>query len=646
MKHSILFIVLSLLFIGCVSDSRDKKTDNTEDVTKIKQYAYEEFDKNISVSGGIFTFDEQNIVYTSNESGIFNLFSIPANGGDATQLTNSTAETYGLRACFPNDGRIVFTHDNEGDENNHIYLRLESGEENDLTPFEGSKNVYGSWNNDQTAFYFETNKRDPRYFDLYKMSVATMDAGDYKPELVFENNDGYVLGPITDDEETIAVSINNSRVDNNVFLLNINTGDKILITAHKGEVSTSPQQFSQDGQYLYLRTDKNSDFTYIQRYDVQSGEAEDFFRTDWDVNGIHWAHSENYWSVSINEDARRSVYVFDVQNNSELVLPEIKGQDIVGVHMSKSEKKMRFTTNSSSAPINIYSFDTENEQLIRLTNTLNPAIDESHLVAGEVIRYKSFDGVEIPAILYMPRNASTENKVPCMLFIHGGPGGQSSIRYSQVIQYVVNHGYAILAVNNRGSSGYGKKFFGLDDRRHGEDDLQDCVESKKYLATLGTIDMDKVGIMGGSYGGCMTMAALTFTPEEFAVGVNIFGVTNWLRTLRGIPAHWAAYRKGLYKELGNPDTEDSVRLRKISPLFHAKNITKPLMVLQGANDVRVIQAESDEIVAAARANGVPVEYVLFPDEGHGFRKKANEKEAWTKILLFLDKYLKGTETGV
>lgn len=180
----------------------------------------------------------------------------------------------------------------------------------------------------------------------------------------------------------------------------------------------------------------------------------------------------------------------------------------------------------------------------------------------------------------------------------------------------------------------------MDDQKHGDVDLKDCIWSKKYLATLDYVDTTKIGIMGGSYGGYMTMAALTFAPEEFSEGVNIFGVTNWLRTLKSIPPYWESFREALYQEMGDPYTEDSVRLYEISPLFHAHQVTKPLMVLQGANDPRVLQVESDEIVEAVKENGVPVEYVLFPDEGHGFVKKENRIKGYKKVVEFLDKYLK------
>jgi len=303
---------------------------------------------------------------------------------------------------------------------------------------------------------------------------------------------------------------------------------------------------------------------------------------------------------------------------------------------------MRLTIGTSTAPSNIYVYSFETKDLKKLTSTLNPEISPDDLAAAEVVRYRSFDSLEIPAIYYRPLAASASNRVPALVWVHGGPGGQSRVGYSALIQYLVNHGYAILAVNNRGSSGYGKTFYRMDDRNHGEGDLMDCIYGKKYLQTLNYIDEAKIGILGGSYGGFMTMAAMTFHPEEFNVGVDLFGVTNWLRTLKSMPPYWEAMRKALYAEMGDPFTADSARLYNISPLFHAERIRNPVMVLQGANDVRVLQVESDEIVESMKKNNVPVEYVVFPDEGHGFMKKENEINGYGAVLKFLDTYLKGS----
>ena len=208
----------------------------------------------------------------------------------------------------------------------------------------------------------------------------------------------------------------------------------------------------------------------------------------------------------------------------------------------------------------------------------------------------------------------------------------------------MNHGYVVLGINNRGSSGYGQTFFAADDGKHGREPLWDTVAAKKYLQSLDYVDGERIGIIGGSYGGYMVLSALAFQPGEFDVGVDIFGVSNWVRTLESIPPYWESFRKALYQEIGDPETQHDF-LVETSPLFHAEKIDVPLMVLQGANDPRVIKPESDDIVAAVKKNGVPVEYVVFADEGHGFSKKKNQLEGYGRVLAFLDKYLKNAPAG-
>ncbi len=269
---------------------------------------------------------------------------------------------------------------------------------------------------------------------------------------------------------------------------------------------------------------------------------------------------------------------------------------------------------------------------------LNPEIDPNELVEGTYEEFESFDGLRVPGILYRPRWASGTERVPAVVFVHGGPGGQSVLAYTPMIQLVVNHGFAVFCVNNRGSSGYGKTFFRAADHRHGDVDLDDCVRAGDYMRGLPFVDPDRVGIMGGSYGGYMTLAALAFRPDAFDAGVDLFGISNWLRTLREMPAWWGAHREVLLRKIGDPDTEEDY-LRSISPLFHSRNIRKPLLVIQGANDPRVLKAESDEIVEKVREADVPVEYILFDDEGHGFQKKANQIRSNDAIVAFLEKYL-------
>lgn len=378
----------------------------------------------------------------------------------------------------------------------------------------------------------------------------------------------------------------------------------------------------------------------MMKYDLRTEEKSKVLEKSWDIAGAGFTKNGTYMVVYVNEDGKNVIEVIDVATNTPIDLPDFGEQSITSVGFSDDEQWMRLYVGGSNMPSNLYTYNFKTKEQYQLTNVLNDEIHPEDLVTAKVIRYKSFDGLEIPAIYYLPHQASKDNKVPAMVWVHGGPGGQSRQGFNSFIQYMVNHGYAVLAVNNRGSSGYGKTFYQMDDLNHGEKDLQDCVEGKNWLASQPEIDGDKIGIIGGSYGGYMTMAALTYAPEEFDVGVNLFGVTNWIRTLKSIPPYWESMRKSLYLELGDPFTEDSVRLKRISPLFHTDKVTKPLIVLQGAQDPRVLQVESDEIVAGVRKNGVPVEYVLFEDEGHGFIKKENQIEAYSRVLQFLDKYLK------
>ncbi len=398
--------------------------------------------------------------------------------------------------------------------------------------------------------------------------------------------------------------------------------------------------FGPENRSLYYLTDGYGEFMQAWSYELENGEHQPVVEADWDVMYVYFSEEGRYRVTALNEDAQTVLSILDTETGEDLALPELPDGDVTGVRISRSEERMTFYVNSDTSPSNLYAFDIAAHEHRSLTNTLNPAIDRTNLVEGDVVRYESYDGLKIPSVLYRPHQASPAAPVPAMVWVHGGPGGQSRKGYRATIQHLANHGYAVLAVNNRGSSGYGKTFYHLDDKKHGEVDLQDVVWSRKYLESLDWVDGTRVGIIGGSYGGYMVAAALAFEPEVFDVGVDIFGVTNWVRTIKSIPPWWTAQKDRLYAELGNPYEEEE-RLRGISPLFHAGNITKPLLVVQGANDPRVLQVESDELVAAVEANGIPVEYIIFPDEGHGFDNKANRVTASDRYVAFLDKYLKG-----
>jgi dipeptidyl aminopeptidase/acylaminoacyl peptidase len=605
----------------------------------IKQYTIEQFLTTTAIGGSSFSPDEKSILFSSNKSGIYNVYSIPVSGGEPKQLTRSTTESTFSVGYFPNDSRILYTHDQGGNENNHIYVMGPDGKEKDLTPGDKLKAQFLGWTHDGKAFYISTNERDQRYFDIYKL-----DAASYERKLLYQDSVGYQFGDISNDEKFIAFGKPNTTSDSDVYLYNVATKEMKNITPHQGDVASNPAAFDAASRYLYYQTDEGSEFAYVARYELTSGKKEPVEKVNWDVAFTYFSHNGKYRVSGVNQDARTKVKVYDTATGKPIALPAFPAGDITSVNISRSEKLMTFYFNGSRSPSNLYVYDFATKQVRKLTESLNPEIDSADLVESKVIRYKSFDGMEIPSILYKPHQASVAKKAPALLWIHGGPGGQTRTGYSGVIQYLVNHGYVILGVNNRGSSGYGKTFFTADDQKHGREPLWDCVEAKKYLASLGYVDTSKIGIIGGSYGGYMVLAALAFKPDEFVVGVDLFGVSNWVRTLESIPPYWESFRKALYKELGDPKT-DLENLKAISPLFHPDKIVKPLMVLQGKNDPRVIKPESDEIVDAVKKKGGIVEYVVFDNEGHGFTKKANEIRGYKAILDFLDKYLRGMDAG-
>ena len=626
MKNPLLFWVLltNLLFlIAC-----------NQEVTppKINQYTIDQFLDTKNIFGGSFSPDNKDLLVTSNETGIYNAYNIPVAGGELSPLTQSEKESIFAISYFPNDKRILFRSDDNGNEINHLFVRNEDGTIKELTPGEKARASFYGWAHDGQSFFYGFSKRNPRLMDVYEMNIS-----DFTSTLIYQNDEAYDFNGISNNKQYIALSKSINTNDANLYLYDLNT--KSLTQINKNQAAHQAADFSTNSEELYYLTNDGGEFMSLAKYTIASKAQEKVLEEDWDIVYAYFSHNGKYQIVGVNEDGKTTIKVLDTSTGKPLAFPAFENGDITSVGISRDESLMRFYVGSSNSPSNLYTYVLDGGSPKKLTNTLSPDINTTDLVTASVVRYPSFDDLEIPAIYYKPKQATASNKVPGLVWVHGGPGGQSRQNYSGLIQYLVNHGYAVLAVNNRGSSGYGKTFFQMDNKNHGEKDLMDCVYGRKYLETLDYIDKDKIGIIGGSYGGFMTMAALVHQPEVFDGGVNIFGVTNWLRTLKSIPPWWESFKDALYDEMGDPNV-DSVRLHKISPLFHAEKVVRPLMVLQGAKDPRVLQVESDEIVSAVKKNGVPVEYVLFEDEGHGFQKKENQIEAYSGILKFLDKYLK------
>jgi dipeptidyl aminopeptidase/acylaminoacyl peptidase len=626
-----LFLSGILLLSGCSSQEAE------ESKVPFQTYTIDQFLETISVGGGYFNSDESKLLVHSNETGIFNAYSIDILTGDKAPLTRSETESVFAVGYMPDSEAILYTSDKGGNEINHLFLQNPKGEARELTEGEETRELFYGFSHDLDSIFTGNNNRDARFMDVYEWDLENLE-----PKLLYKNEDGLDFTGMSRDKRWVTLQRTHNGFDSDLYLVDRSgNGKPKLISTEEGEINHQAAAFTPDNSTLLYLTDKDSDWLYLMSYNLETGEQAEVFRLEkWDVSYVSYSYSGKYQVMGVNENAVTKLIITTTETGDQLELPNLPEGDVTGVVFSKSEKLMRFYLVNDDAPANLFLYNQETGEVKQLTDNLNPEIHGGNLVKSELVSMQARDGLEFYGYLYKPVEASAENKVPALLQIHGGPGGQSRPMYSGSKQFMVNHGYAIFDLNYRGSSGFGRDFSMADDQKHGKEPLWDCVDAKDWLkANVDWIDPEKIGILGGSYGGYMVMAALAFEPEEFAVGVNLFGVTNWVRTLKSIPAWWESFRLSLYRELGNPETQEDM-MREISPLFHAGNITKPVIILQGANDPRVLQVESDEMVEAVREKGGVAEYVLFDDEGHGFSKTANQVRGWNAVLEFTDKYLK------
>ena len=591
-----------------------------------------------SGAGYAFSSTDGDLLISSDETGVFNAYALDPETGERAPLTQSQTDAIFALSWFPDGERALVTADEGGDELNHVYVREADGTLTDLTPGDAVKASFLGWPSDGSEIWIATNERDGGAFDVYAYDPAS-----YERRMVFENTDALDLAAVSPDGRWAALVRARTSADSDILLIDLTEAgaEPMLISQHEGNIAYGVYDFTADSESLVYATNEFGEWNQAWTYQLETGAEAALIEADWDVSYVSYSPSGRYQVSAINADGFTDVTVFDTEEAREFELPDsVPAGDLASVRFNEDESEIAFLVTASTAPANVHWVDLESGEHRQLTEALNPELDPRDLVEAQVVRFDSFDGVTVPGILYRPHTASADTPVPALVWVHGGPGGQSRAGYSAAIQHLVNNGYAVYAANNRGSSGYGKTFFHMDDRRHGEEDLRDIVAAGDYLRSLDWVQDDAVGVIGGSYGGYITAAALTFHPEAFDLGINIFGVTNWVRTLESIPPWWESFREALYDEMGDPAT-DAERHRAISPLFHADRIVRPMLVVQGANDPRVLQVESDELVAAARANGAEVEYVLFPDEGHGFRRRENRITASNAYLDFLGAHMGG-----
>ena len=609
----------------------------------VNTYDISAFYRRATFRGASFSYDGESILYSSNESGCFNVYRVFISNGKIEQLTQNIKQTAIGITYFPSDNRFLFAQDCEGDELFHLWVGQENSKIRDITPGVGVKAKFLQWSDDGKHFWVLHNQRDPKSFDVY-----CYQSKDYQSKITFKNQEILTIRAISANGRWLVCEKEHDSTRNSLFLYDLSKEKQTEVNTSIGTCISGGSIarcrvlcFSPDSKKIFYTSNQDSEFKDAWFFDMKTRERKKVAQLGWDISALYFSPSGRYQMIESNQDSTTVTSIQDLSFAKNVSLSKLPWK-MSRVHFSKDEHYMAFYIESCISSPELHWINLESNKRFQLKTRPNLYMPKNNLVNADVLRYPSFDGLEIPSLLYRPRTASSNNRVPAMIWVHGGPGDQSRQTFDPLIQCLVNHEYAVLAVNHRGSSGYGKTFFHLADRKHGDVDIKDCIYGRKYLETLNWIDPSRIGIMGISYGGYVAVASVTFEPDAFNVAINIFGVMNWIRTLNSIPYWMASTRDRIFGVMGDPSL-DVERLKAISPYFYAVNIRKPLLVIQGKNDPRVLKEESDDIVRAVRNNGVTVEYLVFDDEGHGFLRRNNQITVANTCLSFLNRNLKRTK---
>jgi dipeptidyl aminopeptidase/acylaminoacyl peptidase len=544
---------------------------------------------------------------------------------------------------------ILFTKDNDGDENFNVFAvdpgaapaaGAEVPAPANLTNAKGVRvYIYDVPESDPDSIYIGINDRDKAWHDLYKVQISTG-----TKTLLRENKDR-LTGWVFDHAGKVRMATR-SPEDGSTEVLKVD-GDKFSVIYTCGVFETcGPDQFDKDNKLVYFQTNKGTrDLVQFVLLDPETGkeqlvEQDPLGRVDFG-NASYSKVTKELISTAYDDDRTR-IYWKDkaFEKDYNIIKKRIGDREISFGSSTKDESKFIVATFSDVDPGTVWLFDRKTKNLSTLY-TAREKLPRASLSPMKAVRYKSSDGLEIPAYLTLPKGLSEKN-LPLVVVPHGGPWGRDSWGYSSFAQFLANRGYAVLQPNFRASTGYGKKFLDAGNLQWGDKMQDDITWGVKYLVGQGIADPKRVGIMGGSYGGYATLAGVTFTPDLYAAGVAIVAPSNLQTLLQSIPAYWEPIRALFYKRMGDPNTpEGAAQIKRQSPLFSADKIKTPLMVVQGANDPRVNKREADQIVIALRDRNYPVQYLLADDEGHGFQRPVNNMAMFAAGEKFLAQYLHG-----
>lgn len=575
------------------------------------------------------------LVTLDRDGGVPSPWLLSLNGGAPRRLGPADGLTTWSVALLPGGEGALVRRDGDGDELSGLLLAGVDGSLREIGAAGAHVENFAGWRRDGLAFFMTTNEKEPTRFDLYEVSLPSLER-----RLLAALPAGLELEAVAPSGRFVLLSDMIWTGDIDAWLLDLRDGSRRLLSPAGEEGVDLPVAFDAAEERVFLRSSIGRDFEALVSVDLATGARRTLLAPDWDVKNVFVSPGGSWLVVLVNEDALLRPCLLDARTGElaerDLGLPAAD-MDVAKVEFL-SEDEVALLASSPRRPRDAWVTSISGPPAVarRLSDTAGAAFGPEDLPAAEMLRFRAEDGLTIPGILYRPPGKAPAGGLPAIVWVHGGPGAQSTRAFSPLLSTLAGAGYLILAINHRGSDGYGRRFSQLDDRLHGVADLDDCVAAIPALQRAGA-DPKRVAIAGASYGGYLTLAALTFRPTAFAAGVDLYGPSNWGRTLAALRPERESVRRALERELGDPT--DEAFLSAKSPLFHAGNIRRPLLVLQGANDRRVLPAESADLVAAAKAAGAQVEYVLFPDEGHGFAKKDNRLKAYRAMLDFLARHL-------
>jgi len=606
------------------------------------------------IAGGQLSPDGKFISFIKPYKGTQNIW-IKKLNEDFTAAKPITADTVRpIRSYFwTRDGKyILYSQDKGGDENFNIYAvnPLEApvaGSDipvnRDLTNLKGVRVfIYALPLTDPDAIYIGLNDRDKAWHDLYKMKISTGERSLVRQNSATDRITGWVFD--WNDQLRLATRANS---DGSNDILRVDTKELVKIYTTTVFEEANPIAFNKDNKRVYITTNKgdNLDLSQLILLDPETlkeeiVESDPLKRVD--IGNVSISEKNKELIYTSYEDERNRIYWKDktFEEDYNLIKKELPNTDIYFSSSTTDENYWLLSASADIDPGSTYLFDRTTKKLT-FQYRPRPNIPVKDLAEMKAIRYKSSDGLEIPAYLTLPKGVEPKN-LPVIVFPHGGPWGRDGWGYNSYAQFLANRGYAVLSPNFRSSTGYGKKFLNAGNNQWGEKMQDDLTWGVKYLISEGIADPSKIGIMGGSYGGYATLAGVAFTPDVYACGVSIVGPSNLITLLNSIPPYWEAGRKIFHVRMGDPTTpEGKAQLERQSPLNSANKIKAALLVVQGANDPRVNKAESDQIVIALRDRGFPVEYIVAPDEGHGFARPVNNMAMLASSEKFLAKHLGG-----